>query len=133
MYKNLKWKLVAILVVTGLAVWSFTPPSRKISLGLDLKGGVHFVLAVQTNDALKLETETASEQLRQGLKDKNITVTTTPALTEFTVQGVSPQDDQQFRALASNDLGDFCYATPPISNGRMLVRAGPNLFCIAQN
>jgi len=47
-----------------------------------------------------------------------------------TVFEASPQ---QFRALASNDLGDFCYATPAISNGRMFVRAGPNLFCIAQN
>src|SRR6187399_2616327 len=126
MYKNLKWKLVAILVVTGLAVWSFTPPSRKISLGLDLKGGVHFVLAVQTNDALKLETETASEQLRQGLKDKNITVTTTPALTEFTVQGVSPQDDQQFRALADT-LVAAAYTRDPGPNGTYTFNMKPNV------
>ena len=37
----------------ALAVWSFTPPSQKIKLGLDLKGGVHLVLEVQTDDALK--------------------------------------------------------------------------------
>ncbi|MEO8483045.1 MAG: protein translocase subunit SecD [Acidobacteriota bacterium] len=100
MYKNLKWKVPAIVIVTALAVWSFTPPSTKIRLGLDLRGGVHFVLSVQTDDALRLETETASEQLRAALKDKNITVTTTPSLSAFTVAGVAPQDDQQFRALA---------------------------------
>jgi outer membrane protein assembly factor BamB len=40
---------------------------------------------------------------------------------------------QQFHALASNDLGNFCYATPAISNGRMFLRAGQNLYCVAEN
>ena len=31
----------------------------RLVRGLDLKGGVHFVLRVQTDDALKVETETA--------------------------------------------------------------------------
>ena len=30
---------------------------RQLKLGLDLKGGVHLVLRVQTDDALRLETE----------------------------------------------------------------------------
>jgi preprotein translocase subunit SecD len=36
----------------------------KVKLGLDLKGGVHFVRRGQTDDA-RLETETSSEQLRE--------------------------------------------------------------------
>jgi outer membrane protein assembly factor BamB len=40
---------------------------------------------------------------------------------------------QQFQALASNDLGNFCYATPAISNGRIFLRAGENLYSIAEN
>ena len=40
---NLYWKLGLVVLITGLAVWSFTPPSEKVSLGLDLKGGVHLV------------------------------------------------------------------------------------------
>jgi outer membrane protein assembly factor BamB len=39
---------------------------------------------------------------------------------------------RQFRALASNDLGEFCYATPAISNGRMFLRTSSTLFCIAE-
>ena len=50
MHKNLRWKFLLIAAVTALAVWSFTPPSRKLALGLDLQGGVHFVLAVQENE-----------------------------------------------------------------------------------
>ena len=40
MNKNLRWKAVLIFSVIALSVWSFYPPSQKVSLGLDLKGGV---------------------------------------------------------------------------------------------
>ena len=64
MYKNLRWKLIVIVAVTALGLWSFVPPSQKVKLGLDLQGGVHLVMRVHTDDALKLETETTAEQLR---------------------------------------------------------------------
>ena len=54
MNKNLQYRVITIAVVIALAIWAFYPPSEKISLGLDLKGGVHLVLRVQTDDALKL-------------------------------------------------------------------------------
>ncbi|HEY6508185.1 MAG TPA: hypothetical protein VIY56_09230, partial [Vicinamibacterales bacterium] len=62
MNKNLRWRVITILVVVALGVWAFYPPGQKINLGLDLKGGVHLVLRVQTDDALKLETETTVER-----------------------------------------------------------------------
>ncbi len=46
---------------------AFYPPDKKINLGLDLKGGVHLVLKVQTDDALRSETETTMERLRDTL------------------------------------------------------------------
>ena len=45
MAKNLRWKLLVILGVIALAVFAFYPPSEKVRLGLDLKGGVHLVHA----------------------------------------------------------------------------------------
>ena len=45
------------------------PPSTKIKLGLDLKGGVHLVLKVETDEALKVETETASGSAAGGAED----------------------------------------------------------------
>ena len=48
---------------------------KQLKLGLDLKGGVHLVLRVQTDDALRLETEQEMEQLRQELQTRNIPVT----------------------------------------------------------
>ena len=59
MTKNLQWKLLAIIAVAGLSALAIYPPEDRIRLGLDLEGGVHMVLRVQTDDALQLETETA--------------------------------------------------------------------------
>ena len=56
MGKNLRWKLLTILAVVALSVFAFYPPDQKVRLGLDLKGGVHMVLRVQTDDALRLLT-----------------------------------------------------------------------------
>jgi preprotein translocase subunit SecD len=102
MQKQFRWKILTILVVTGLAVWSFTPPDEKVRLGLDLRGGVHLVLRAHTDDALRLETETTAERIRETLGDRNIPVgaVTATSLTSFRVEGVAPAQDAEFRRIA---------------------------------
>lgn len=123
---NLYLKFGLIVLVTVLAVWSFTPPSEKVSLGLDLRGGVHLVLGVETDDALRLEVETTSEQLRQALADQGITVTTTPALDQFTVTGVPPAVDQQFRTIADAQTS-LSYDRSGGGEGGYVFRMRPNV------
>jgi preprotein translocase subunit SecD len=126
MYKNLRWKFLIIAGVTGLSIWSFVPPSAKIRLGLDLKGGIQLVLRVHTDDALRLETETASEQLKQALADAKVTVAVKPDLTEFTVEGVPSSHDQQFRQIADLQVaGSFDREAQ--SDGIYLFRMRPNI------
>jgi preprotein translocase subunit SecD len=100
MNKNLRWRLVIILAVLALAVAAFYPPAERIRLGLDLKGGVHLVLRVRTDDALRLETETTVERLRAALSTAGVVVSRLEATsaTEFVVEGV--QNDQSFRQIA---------------------------------
>src|SRR5688572_32938135 len=91
MMKNVRWRLTLTAVVIALSVWAFYPPGQKINLGLDLKGGVHLVLRVQTNDALRSETETTVERLRDtltrnGVQFSSLDVT---APDEFRIQGVT--------------------------------------------
>ena len=118
MYKNLRWKILTILGLVFVAVWATYPPSEKVRLGLDLQGGIHLVLGVQTDDALELETETSSERLRAALVDDGIPFgevarpqetlpdgTTRSSLTQFTVAGIPPANDAQFRTVADNVLG----------------------------
>jgi preprotein translocase subunit SecD len=106
MYKNLRWKVITIVAVAILAVVAFYPPQSKVHLGLDLRGGVHLVLRVNTEDALELETETTAEQLGVTLKDAGVTVGSLRAtsLTTFQVDGVPPEKDQQFRQLAQDQV-----------------------------
>ena len=88
--QNLRWKIITILVVfivfaaVGVypivaAQYGITSPSwlvdKQLKLGLDLKGGVHLVLRVQTDDALRTETESEAERLREALRTRNIPVT----------------------------------------------------------
>jgi preprotein translocase subunit SecD len=107
MAKNLRWKLLIILGVVALSVFAFYPPDQKVRLGLDLKGGVHLVLRVQTDDALRLLTESTADQLRESLRSAGLTgATITPTgVSSFTVTGVPPEQDAVFRsALTSVEL-----------------------------
>ncbi len=104
---SLRTKLLIILGVLGLAVWGFYPPGEKINLGLDLKGGVHLVLRVHTDDALRLETEMTAERLRAALSSASVSVGKVEAVspTEIRVEGV--QNDQPYRAAATDIETNF--------------------------
>jgi preprotein translocase subunit SecD len=108
MYKNLRWKIISILAVAAIAIVAFYPPQSKVRLGLDLKGGLHLVLQVKTDDALRVETETSSEQLREALKAQGIIVggTRVLSLTEFQIDGVPADKDAQFRQIFDLQYGD---------------------------
>jgi len=101
---NLRWKLLLIVAVVALAVFSFYPPDRKVRLGLDLKGGVHLVMRVQTEDAVRIETETTADRLREQMRAASLpgATVTLGGPTEFTVSGVPGDQDQAFRALLTD-------------------------------
>jgi preprotein translocase subunit SecD len=101
MSKNLRWKILIILGVIALSVYAFYPPGEKIKLGLDLKGGVHLVMQVRTDDAVRIETETTADRLREQLRSANLSSATVTLVspTEFRVEGIPADQEQAFRAL----------------------------------
>jgi preprotein translocase subunit SecD len=122
MMKNLQWRLAIIAVVIGLSIWSFVPPEQKVKLGLDLKGGVHLVLRVKTDDALKVETDTTVDRLRDNLTRNGVAFSKLEATspTDFRVDGLT--DDAAFRAQAgdvesvydrSSEAGGYSYRMKP--------------------
>ncbi len=106
MQKNLEWKLLVIVAITALAAWTVYPPQDQIRLGLDLEGGVHMVLQVQTDDALQAETETVAEQLSEQLSLQGMdSITMIPVdPTTIRAEGVTPAQDAEFRRLADERL-----------------------------
>jgi preprotein translocase subunit SecD len=124
MNKNIRWKvafILAILVIfAGVGVYPILASQygwpmpgwlaeKQLKLGLDLKGGVHLVLRVETEDALRLETQTEMERLREGLKTAGVNVAglTQVSSTQFTVQGVPPEQDALFRTAAAEADTNF--------------------------
>jgi len=69
--KRLKWKMLLVVGVVGLAVWLAFPLEEKINLGLDLQGGMHLVLQVDTTglpeEAKKDARERALEIIRNRI------------------------------------------------------------------
>jgi len=45
---NLQWRVPVVLAALALSAWYAFPLSKRISLGLDLQGGMHLVLRVDT-------------------------------------------------------------------------------------
>ena len=122
MNKNLRWKLVLIFSVIALSVWSFYPPGQKVNLGLDLRGGVHLIMSVQTDAALRIETDTTAERLREALNVAAVQYSNLEVMspTEFVAEGI--QDDQAFRQVAvdadtvfsrSPGVGQYTYTMRP--------------------
>lgn len=106
MNRNVQWKLLAVVAVTAASAAAIYPPADRIRLGLDLEGGVHMVLRVQTDDALRVESETAAEQLGEQLELQGITVASVSAVepTVIRVEGAPGDRDAEFRRIADDQL-----------------------------
>jgi preprotein translocase subunit SecD len=117
MPSNVRWKFITIVAVFAifgsvgiypiLAQRYHLPApgwlmDKALKLGLDLKGGVHLVLRVQTDDALKAETQTEMERLREELQNRKIPFTNLAVIapTQFRVEGVPTDQDAAFRTAA---------------------------------
>jgi len=103
MITDLRWRITVIVILLAACLWAIYPPGEKIRLGLDLKGGVHLVLQVNTDDAVRLDTDTAMERLREDLERAGVTVSGADRVspTEFQVKGILPAQDQLFRETAA--------------------------------
>jgi len=75
MKSSLRWKVLLILGVTALSIFLRYPPSKKIKLGLDLKGGIHLVLQVMTEDAINAETDQEIARFQDLFKKNSIAFT----------------------------------------------------------
>ena len=121
---NLRWKVATVTAVFVIFAavgiyplvaqrYGITRPAwlmnQALKLGLDLKGGVHLVLRVQTDDALRLTTQQEMERLRETLKTRNVTVTHIDSSdpVHFKVDGVAPAQDAAFREAAAEVAANF--------------------------
>jgi preprotein translocase subunit SecD len=99
---SLLWRGLLILASIVIAVVLAYPLDEKIHLGLDLKGGMHLVLQVQTEDALRAETDSDMDRLVQLAGDEGLTGLQ-PRRTgddRFEITGLTPEGMDQLADIA---------------------------------
>ena len=120
--KNIRWKILTVigvfLVFFAIGVYPILAnrynlpapgwlKAKELKLGLDLKGGVHLVLRVHTDEALRTSVTTTSEQLREAAKAAGVNVAgiavTSPI--SFRVEGVPQDRDAEFRRVSDEIVG----------------------------
>ena len=128
MNPNLKWKALFILLVIlgciyGLVCLPTFPTSladfkdnfnRQIKLGLDLQGGTHLILQVQTQEAIAQETDQTVDRLTSQMRSKNIHYDEVRRVddTHILVRNVASDQLSDFRDLVSAQLQNVWDLTP---------------------
>ena len=132
MGKNLRWRVLLIVLVIAGAVAGYVgmgyahakkewtgpgSPSVKdalksaIKLGLDLRGGIHLVLQVNTGDAVKAERDDAVETLKNQAKDLGIGAVELPSDTSFAVAVAGQTDTAKLDDVVKRFLPDWNVST----------------------
>ncbi len=129
MAKSLGWRSAIALLVVFLAFiylmptlpinlpawWSTILPEDEIRLGLDLQGGMHLILEVQSLEAVESHLERVVEELKMDLRSKKI------RYMEIRRQGVEgviitlirASDDADFEEMIEDGYTDFELHTLP--------------------
>jgi preprotein translocase subunit SecD len=80
--KKLKWKSLLVVIIAALAIWYAYPPfdiqdkegnveeKGKINLGLDLQGGMHLVLEVDTSTLTPNQAKDAPQRALEVIRNR---------------------------------------------------------------
>jgi len=114
--KNFSWKLVLVFVVIVAAIIYILPslkpalwPHNQINLGLDLQGGMHLVLEVDTKKALESTVERISQEIREQLKKeriRNVAIDRVEGL-KISAQIKKEESIEKFQALLDDQFKDL--------------------------
>ena len=91
MNRGLLTRGLVIAAVLAGSLFFTLPFKEKLNLGLDLRGGMHLVLRVMTEDALRAETDQASQRFRDALIEKGAASAAVTRVTDtsFAVSGLA--------------------------------------------
>lgn len=118
MTRGLLWRVILILVVLVGFAWAIVPTKdtpEPIRRGLDLKGGTHLVMRVNVGDAVRLETDQASEMLKAQAKKGNLPIPATKRVNDTTFVAVLPADTPTsgYETIAKDYIPSFDVGRTP--------------------
>jgi preprotein translocase subunit SecD len=103
MPRNLRIRVAIVLVVVAASIWALYPPAKAINLGLDLQGGIHLALGVETDKYIASQTDRAAEDFKSALDRRGIAVKriAREGLSSFVVELASPPSWNDALAVAA--------------------------------
>jgi preprotein translocase subunit SecD len=126
MTKNLLYKTIAIIAILLVFVFGiFGIPSsfsghglldamtKRIQLGLDLRGGTHLILQVQVNDAVNVDAQNAIDVLKEQLRSHKINfadiVQTDPTNNpdHLVLKGIPPASRSDLLSIVQDHLPEY--------------------------
>ncbi len=132
--KGLKWRWLIILAVLIWAVIYLLPtfvpnlplgflPKNKIQLGLDLKGGIHLVLEVETNEAVKATVDSLAEEIETTLKKGKIPYLEVKRVGEdgIALKLIRAEDVEQLKELIKKEYPDLIWKGEKVEGRLYLV------------
>jgi preprotein translocase subunit SecD len=144
------WRLGLVIGVTLLTVWllmpsyyslfkldrsernnlaaiekampGWAPPAKyRINLGLDLQGGIHMVMRVDTKTALEKRTERRGDQIARYINEKQLGQVSVETDTERLQLALTAQDPATMDAIEKEVLATFTDFTRVSRDGARLV------------
>jgi preprotein translocase subunit SecD len=121
--KHFSWKLLLVFAVIVAAIIYILPtlkpslwPHKQINLGLDLQGGMHLVLEVDTEKAVESNVERIAQEIKERLKKERIRNVAVDRIEEIkisvrvkneeTAANVKELLDDEFRDLTLSESTD---------------------------
>lgn len=122
------WKIVlivAVLIVFTVAIIPTKSDPERIPLGLDLKGGTHLVMQVNTGDALRAEVDQAMERLKSQLTQNSVPSATMRRVADNAFVLTPPAGIQtaQYEKVGHDWLTDYDVSRAP-EGLRFVVKGG---------
>ena len=114
--KKLSWRPIAVLIVILTAivyvlpsVWPGLWPHKKVNLGLDLQGGMHLVLEVDTDKALEDAVERIAQELRSRLRKDRVRVLALDRVfgTQISTRVMGKESIEQFYKILDTDFKEM--------------------------
>jgi preprotein translocase subunit SecD len=127
--KKFSWKLILVFAVIVAAVIHVLPtfepglwPHKQINLGLDLQGGMHLVLEVDTAKAVEGQVERIAQEIRDQLRKERLRKVSLNRIdgNKISASIQDPQILEKFNALLKADF-DFLKRSPRTESGASII------------
>ncbi len=128
--KNFSWRMIIVFAVVVLSIIYILPtfkpslwPHKQINLGLDLQGGMHLVLEVDSHKAVESTVERISQEIREQLKKDHLRQVAVDRIegTRIKADIRNEENIDKFKKLLDDEFRDLRKVSEKKADGALLM------------